>query len=303
MSNFMPPSYVPPPGPILPPGAVPPPGPVISGPMPTSMLPPGSVMPPGPIIPPGPMIQSESLKRPAPENFQPPRAFPAAKVAKVEPPTSVTISRAPVRKHAEPAKQEKEEVKYEYGYAKGYGVEQIDTSGPLPAYPAAAPIPAKVGTSYQEAMRAAAPHAPVEYVFQHNAPKKVAQAAAPAKPAGPPKFFREAAGVTWEDPTMADWDPNDFRIFVGDLGNEVNDESLARAFRHYPSFQKAKVVREKKTNKSRGFGFVSFSNGLDFGKALREMNGTYIGNRPCKLRKSTWKDREGEEPVKTKKKR
>lgn len=57
---------------------------------------------------------------------------------------------------------------------------------------------------------------------------------------------------------MAEWDPNDFRIFCGDLGNEVSDELLAKAFRKYPSFQKAKVVRDGRTNKSKGYGFVSF---------------------------------------------
>lgn len=73
----------------------------------------------------------------------------------------------------------------------------------------------------------------------------------------------------WEDPSLAEWDPNDFRIFCGDLGNEVSDELLAKAFRKYPSFQKAKVIRESKTNKSKGYGFVSFkaqdvSNSLGF---------------------------------------
>lgn len=59
---------------------------------------------------------------------------------------------------------------------------------------------------------------------------------------------------------MAEWDPNDFRIFCGDLGNEVSDELLAKAFRKYGSFQKAKVVRDSRTNKSKGYGFVSFKN-------------------------------------------
>ena len=66
---------------------------------------------------------------------------------------------------------------------------------------------------------------------------------------------------------------DDFRIFVGDLGNEVTDESLTRAFAKYPSFQRAKVVRERKTNKTKGYGFVSFKESSDFIKAMREMNG------------------------------
>jgi len=31
---------------------------------------------------------------------------------------------------------------------------------------------------------------------------------------------------------------------------------------------------------------------MDFAQAMREMNGKYIGNRPCKLKKSSWEDRE-----------
>jgi RNA recognition motif-containing protein len=62
-------------------------------------------------------------------------------------------------------------------------------------------------------------------------------------------------------------------LFCGDLGNEVTDESLARAFQKYPSFLKAKVIRDRRTSKTRGYGFVSFKNSEDFIKAMREMNG------------------------------
>ncbi len=51
------------------------------------------------------------------------------------------------------------------------------------------------------------------------------------------------------------------------------------------------VVRDPRTKKSKGYGFVSFLDGNDFAKALREMNGKYIGNRPCKLSKSSWDER------------
>lgn len=39
------------------------------------------------------------------------------------------------------------------------------------------------------------------------------------------------------------------------------------------------------------YGFVSFKDPNDFIKAMREMNGKYVGNRPIKLRKSNWKER------------
>jgi hypothetical protein len=124
---------------------------------------------------------------------------------------------------------------------------------------------------------------------------------APVAPPKPVKANAETstkrfcAGKSWEDPTLAEWPDDDFRIFVGDLGNETNDDVLAHAFGAYPSFQKARVVRNKGTQKSLGYGFVSFKDPWDMTKALREMHGKYIGNRPVKVRKSTWAERSQEQ--------
>lgn len=103
--------------------------------------------------------------------------------------------------------------------------------------------------------------------------------------------LRSAGGQTWEDDSLLEWDPNDFRLFCGDLGNEVTDDLLGKAFQKYKSFIKARVVRDKRSQKTKGYGFVSFKDPVDFVKAMKEMNGKYIGNRPVKLRKSNWKDR------------
>eukprot|EP00730_Choanoeca_flexa_P016024 TRINITY_DN7490_c0_g3_i2.p1 TRINITY_DN7490_c0_g3~~TRINITY_DN7490_c0_g3_i2.p1 ORF type:complete len:265 (+),score=45.31 TRINITY_DN7490_c0_g3_i2:194-988(+) len=102
---------------------------------------------------------------------------------------------------------------------------------------------------------------------------------------------RGAGGEKWFDPTLDEWDPKSYRIFCGDLGKEVNDDVLGKAFKHYPSFQKARVVRNVATKKSKGYGFVAFADGKDYLKAMKEMQGKYIGNRPVKLRKSNWDER------------
>jgi hypothetical protein len=70
---------------------------------------------------------------------------------------------------------------------------------------------------------------------------------------------RRAAGQSWEDPTLTEWPENDYRLFCGDLGNEVNDDVLSKAFSRFPSFNMARVVRDKRTGKTKGYGFVSFS--------------------------------------------
>ena len=44
--------------------------------------------------------------------------------------------------------------------------------------------------------------------------------------------------------------------------------------------------------KSKGFGFVSFLDSVCCARAIREMNGAYIGARPIKVKKSDWQDRD-----------
>lgn len=50
-------------------------------------------------------------------------------------------------------------------------------------------------------------------------------------------------------------------------------------------------MRCKKSNKSRGYGFVSLMDPQDYLKALKEMSGKYIGNRPIKVKASEWQKR------------
>lgn len=98
---------------------------------------------------------------------------------------------------------------------------------------------------------------------------------------------REGGGTTWTDPTLLEWDPAHFRIFVGNLAGEVTDDSLLKAFSKYPSVQKARVIRDKRTTKSKGFGFVSFADGDDYFQAAREMQGKYIGSHPVLIKRAT----------------
>lgn len=98
---------------------------------------------------------------------------------------------------------------------------------------------------------------------------------------------RSGGGQTWQDPSLLEWDPAHFRLFVGNLAGEVTDDSLLKAFSKYLSVQKARVVRDKRTTKSKGYGFVSFSDGDEYFQAARDMQGKYIGSHPVLLRRST----------------
>ncbi|KAL2128088.1 hypothetical protein VTI74DRAFT_9742 [Chaetomium olivicolor] len=98
--------------------------------------------------------------------------------------------------------------------------------------------------------------------------------------------YREGGGKKWQDDTLLEWDPTHLRLFVGNLAGETTDDSLLKAFSRWKSVQKAKVIRDKRTTKSKGFGFVSFSDPEDFFQAAKEMNGKYIQSHPVVVRKA-----------------
>ncbi|GAA6047761.1 hypothetical protein JCM3770_001765 [Rhodotorula araucariae] len=99
--------------------------------------------------------------------------------------------------------------------------------------------------------------------------------------------LRKGGGEVWEDQSLLEWDPKHFRLFIGDLDPAISDDLFQQAFAKWPSFVKSKVIRDKYTNKGKGFGFVSYSDPEDFLKAWKEMNGKYVGTRPVTIKKAT----------------
>lgn len=97
---------------------------------------------------------------------------------------------------------------------------------------------------------------------------------------------REGGGKKWTDDSLLEWDPSHLRLFVGNLAGEVTDDSLLKAFARWTSVQKARVIRDKRTSKSKGYGFVAFSDADDFFQAAKEMNGKYIQSHPVVVRKA-----------------
>jgi RNA recognition motif. (a.k.a. RRM, RBD, or RNP domain) len=99
--------------------------------------------------------------------------------------------------------------------------------------------------------------------------------------------IRSGGGKSWQDASLLEWDPTHPRLFIGNLAGEVTDDSLLKAFSRYPSISKARVVRDKRTSKSKGFGFVSFASSDDYFQAAKEMQGKYIGSHPVLIKRST----------------
>ncbi len=69
-------------------------------------------------------------------------------------------------------------------------------------------------------------------------------------------------------------------IYVGNLAYEVTDEDLMAAFTEYGEVTSAKVVTDRFSGRSRGFGFVEMTNGTEAQAAIDSLNGTDLKGRP-----------------------
>ncbi|GAA0156614.1 hypothetical protein LIER_14068 [Lithospermum erythrorhizon] len=76
----------------------------------------------------------------------------------------------------------------------------------------------------------------------------------------------------------------DLSIFVGDLAPDVTDALLLETFASkYPSVKGAKVVVDTNTGRSKGYGFVRFSDENEKSRAVTEMNGVLCSNRAMRV--------------------
>ncbi|WZZ09912.1 hypothetical protein YC2023_095833 [Brassica napus] len=72
-------------------------------------------------------------------------------------------------------------------------------------------------------------------------------------------------------------------VFVGDLAPDVTDYMLTETFKNvYSSVKGAKVVVDRTTGRSKGYGFVRFGDESEQIRAMTEMNGQYCSSRPMR---------------------
>ncbi|MCB9779264.1 MAG: RNA-binding protein [Alphaproteobacteria bacterium] len=81
------------------------------------------------------------------------------------------------------------------------------------------------------------------------------------------------------------------KLFVGGLAWATDDEGLRAAFETFGELTEAKVIRERDTGRSRGFGFIGFANDEDAEKARTEMDGAELDGRTIRVNEA--EDRRG----------
>ena len=69
------------------------------------------------------------------------------------------------------------------------------------------------------------------------------------------------------------------KLYVGNLAYSVRDESLQQAFGQFGSVTSAKVMMDRETGRSKGFGFVEMSSPAEAQAAMNAMNGQPLEGR------------------------
>jgi len=69
------------------------------------------------------------------------------------------------------------------------------------------------------------------------------------------------------------------KLFVGNLPHSTTDDQLNELFRQFGTPDSAKVITDRDTGRSKGFGFVEFQNADEARKAM-SLNGKDFGGRP-----------------------
>ncbi len=70
------------------------------------------------------------------------------------------------------------------------------------------------------------------------------------------------------------------KLYVGNLAYSVRDESLQTAFGQFGTVTSAKVMMDRETGRSKGFGFVEMGSDAEAQAAINGMNGQALDGRP-----------------------
>lgn len=70
------------------------------------------------------------------------------------------------------------------------------------------------------------------------------------------------------------------KLYVGNLSYQMTDSSLQDAFSAFGTVESAKIITDRDSGRSKGFGFVEMSSDQEAATAIEKMNGQVLEGRP-----------------------
>ncbi len=80
------------------------------------------------------------------------------------------------------------------------------------------------------------------------------------------------------------------KLFVGSLPWSVDDKSLQETFEEHGTVVSAKVIKDRESGKSRGFGFVEMENSTDAQNAIKALNQSELKGRSIVVNEAKARD-------------
>lgn len=81
-------------------------------------------------------------------------------------------------------------------------------------------------------------------------------------------------------------------IFVGNLNYAITEDDMREIFEEYGELTSVKLITDKFTGRSKGFGFVEMANAEEAQKAIEELNGAEVEGRSMVVNESIEKKRD-----------
>lgn len=72
-------------------------------------------------------------------------------------------------------------------------------------------------------------------------------------------------------------------IYVGNLSYGMSEDELRDAFGAFGQVSSVKILMDRETGRSRGFGFVEMPNSNEAETAISQLNGKDVGGRPLRI--------------------
>ena len=80
-------------------------------------------------------------------------------------------------------------------------------------------------------------------------------------------------------------------IYVGNLSYGMSEDELRQAFAAYGEVSSVKILMDRETGRSRGFGFVEMPNKGEAETAITQLNGKDVGGRPLRINEARPRER------------
>ena len=80
-------------------------------------------------------------------------------------------------------------------------------------------------------------------------------------------------------------------IYVGNLSYGMSEDELRQAFSAFGEVSSVKILMDRETGRSRGFGFVEMPNNGEANSAIAQLNGKDVGGRPLRINEARPRER------------